>query len=467
MAIDIYVRVSAVGGREGESFQSPGDQEQRCRAQLEADGLEAGRVFTDLDQSGGKMNRPAFDALMERVESGKSSGVVVARLDRLGRTTRGVLDAVARIEDAGGKFLAVREKLDTSTSTGRFVLTMFAALAELELDRYREQFDSATATYLARGGHGGTAIPPGYDRLNSGKLIPNSDAPAIQEAFRMRGRGTSLEEIAAYLKEQGVLLNRPVKPNGTHKRDFQPHTDWTGTRVGQMLRSEVYLGVASVRGQTKQAHDALVTRAEWKKVQTKSGRRAPRSGDGALLSGLVFCETCGQPMTSDGVRYRCLQRGRHAEKCERPAIMARKLIEPLIEDVVISELAERGKWYKVKLAQKKGKSAGELAAAVTQAEEEIAAYLLHVPATTLGFADGLAAREAAVAQAQAARDEAEEDDAPEIERLLTAPRIRAALGAMTPAQRRSAVAREVEKVVIRPGSGQPHTRFQLHLRAAR
>ena len=46
--IDIYVRVSQVGGRDGDSFISPEVQEQRCRAQLEVDGLTVGKVFLSL-----------------------------------------------------------------------------------------------------------------------------------------------------------------------------------------------------------------------------------------------------------------------------------------------------------------------------------------------------------------------------------------------------------------------------------
>src|SRR6266571_6551041 len=86
--VDIYVRVSQVRGREGESFQSPKQQEERCRAQLKADGLKAGEVFIDLDQSGAKASRPAFDKAMARIESGRSSGIIVYDLSRFGRSTR-------------------------------------------------------------------------------------------------------------------------------------------------------------------------------------------------------------------------------------------------------------------------------------------------------------------------------------------------------------------------------------------
>src|SRR5690348_13423488 len=92
--IDLYVRVSAVRGREGESFISPVEQEDRCRAALRARGLQAGEVFTDLDQSGGKMKRPALDEALERVRGGESGGIIVARVDRFGRTVVGALQTM-------------------------------------------------------------------------------------------------------------------------------------------------------------------------------------------------------------------------------------------------------------------------------------------------------------------------------------------------------------------------------------
>src|SRR3954452_12658841 len=90
--LDIYVRVSDVKGRSGESFQSPKEQEERCRGALTSRGLEAGDVFHELDVSGKSMERPELRKVRERIEAGDSGGVVVARIDRLGRTIIGALE---------------------------------------------------------------------------------------------------------------------------------------------------------------------------------------------------------------------------------------------------------------------------------------------------------------------------------------------------------------------------------------
>ena len=94
MRLVAYVRVSRVGGREGPSFISPEVQ----RAQIE--GWAAGRAeiiawHTDLDVSGGTMERPGLDAAMRAVRSGAAEGIVVAKIDRFARSLGGALDAIA------------------------------------------------------------------------------------------------------------------------------------------------------------------------------------------------------------------------------------------------------------------------------------------------------------------------------------------------------------------------------------
>src|SRR3954451_14526410 len=96
--LDIYVRVSDVRGRIGESFISPKEQEQRCRALAKARGYKVGQVFTDLDQSGGKMERPELDNAIARIKGGASGGIIVAKIDRFSRTMLGGLATLEEID---------------------------------------------------------------------------------------------------------------------------------------------------------------------------------------------------------------------------------------------------------------------------------------------------------------------------------------------------------------------------------
>src|SRR3954471_9069732 len=92
-----YVRVSVVGGRAGESFISPSVQREQIEAWARLRGVDIVEHYEDLDQTGGKLSRPALDALMERVREGDLDGVAVARLDRLSRA--GVADALRLVEE--------------------------------------------------------------------------------------------------------------------------------------------------------------------------------------------------------------------------------------------------------------------------------------------------------------------------------------------------------------------------------
>ena len=76
---DVYVRISDVRGREGDSYISPEVQEERCRAVLTARGLEVGEVFVEENISGKTMERPKLREALERIKAGQSGGIVGRR----------------------------------------------------------------------------------------------------------------------------------------------------------------------------------------------------------------------------------------------------------------------------------------------------------------------------------------------------------------------------------------------------
>ena len=85
---------------------SPDEQERRGRELAAVQKLKVGEVIIDLDESGGKWERPGLQKALARVEQGQSSGVIVAWLDRLSRDSEHAHALVRRITDAGGKIYA-------------------------------------------------------------------------------------------------------------------------------------------------------------------------------------------------------------------------------------------------------------------------------------------------------------------------------------------------------------------------
>lgn len=297
--ISIYVRVSRVNDRAGESFLSPKDQEERCRAMLTMRGLTAGEVFTDLDQSGGSESRPSFDRMMESIRSGESGGVVVAKLNRFSRRVKHTLAAVEEIESIGAAFLSCDPTIDTSTKDGRFMLTVFSALNEMELDALTEGWDSVVADQIERGIHPGSTVPFGYartyregDKLD--KLVPDkAEAGLVQEAFAMRARGDGWIPIGAFLRSHSSR-------------------NWGASVVSRMIENEVYLGVAfSGKHRNPNAHEPIISRDLYNAANAKRGAKSKRgASEMRLLTGLLKCEGCGLGLTSTsskGGQYRAFR----------------------------------------------------------------------------------------------------------------------------------------------------------------
>ncbi len=107
---------------------STGDQSH----DLQLDALtDAGcvRVFTDT-ASGVRTDRPQLAAALDYVRPGDT--LLVWRLDRLGRSLPHLIETVTGLERAGIGFRSIHEAIDTTTSTGKLVFHIFAALAEFE-----------------------------------------------------------------------------------------------------------------------------------------------------------------------------------------------------------------------------------------------------------------------------------------------------------------------------------------------
>lgn len=106
-------------------------------------------IFSDK-MTGARMDRPGLKRAAKVMRAGDR--LVVWRLDRLGRTTMGVLDAVKSMERAGIELISLTENIDTSTPMGQMFLTICAAFAQMERDLISERTKAGIAAHKARGG---------------------------------------------------------------------------------------------------------------------------------------------------------------------------------------------------------------------------------------------------------------------------------------------------------------------------
>jgi DNA invertase Pin-like site-specific DNA recombinase len=105
-------------------------------AALSAEGVDPRRVFTDKLSESADRARSGLYAMLSYARSGDT--VIVVALDRLGRSTTEVTRTIADLTDRGLRLRALREGLDTGTSTGRVVAGILRSLAELDLQPDRQ-----------------------------------------------------------------------------------------------------------------------------------------------------------------------------------------------------------------------------------------------------------------------------------------------------------------------------------------
>jgi DNA invertase Pin-like site-specific DNA recombinase len=175
MAIVGYARVSTQG--------------QDLAAQLEA--LKAAGAATIYREkvSGVRADRPQLARLMAGLKAGDV--VAVTKLDRLGRSTRELLDLIERIGKAGASFRSLGDPLwDTSSSQGRLLSTLLAAIADFERDLIRERTGEGRKRAMAAG-------------VKFGRKRKLSDYQRT-EAIKRRKAG---ETLAAIAKSYGVDIS--------------------------------------------------------------------------------------------------------------------------------------------------------------------------------------------------------------------------------------------------------------------
>ncbi len=229
-----YARVSTdEQAREGVSLEA---QVARIRAYAIAKEIELVDVLTDNGVSGKTLGRPALRELVQRCERGEVGHVVVVKLDRLTRRTR---DLLALVDDL---FLArhielhsVSESLDTSTPHGRFVLTLFGGLAQMERELIGERTRSALE--YKRQCKQPTSHPPLGFKANGcrERMVPVPEELAVVRRILERWRrGGAYGKIAAELNAEGVPTKRGRHWHGSTVRAVVQRREWYADVLGAL-----------------------------------------------------------------------------------------------------------------------------------------------------------------------------------------------------------------------------------------
>ena len=167
-----YVRVSS--SKQADSGLGEAAQRDGIARWATAQGLTVA-VHADLGVSGRRKNRPTLERAIEEARRTRSP-LVVYCLSRLARSTVRTLQIVERLNRAKVELVSIRESLDTRTAMGRMMLTMLAALAQMEAELAGERTSDALRIRRRRGLKTGGAVPFGYRAERCGMdihLVPD------------------------------------------------------------------------------------------------------------------------------------------------------------------------------------------------------------------------------------------------------------------------------------------------------
>ena len=107
--------------------------------------------YVDTGVSGAKVSREQLDRLMLDARRGRVDTIVVWRFDRFARSTKHLLDALEEFKSLGIGFVSHQEAIDTTSSMGKLLFTIVAAMAEMERAILIERVKAGVATAKAKG----------------------------------------------------------------------------------------------------------------------------------------------------------------------------------------------------------------------------------------------------------------------------------------------------------------------------
>lgn len=152
---------------------------------LKAAGCE--KIFQEK-MTGTKTHRAELDRMLDTLRAGDT--LVVDSFSRLSRSTKDLLEMVDRLTELGVNLISLKEQLDTTTATGKLMLTMLSALSQFERDIIAERTKDGLKAAKARGRKGG--------RPRAGSDAAKATAYALYDANTMTN-GQIAEQVGVSL----------------------------------------------------------------------------------------------------------------------------------------------------------------------------------------------------------------------------------------------------------------------------
>ena len=322
----LYCRLSRDDGADGDS-NSIVNQKKLLKQFAKDNGFHNTKFYIDDGYTGTNFNRPGFQKMIEDVELGYISAVIVKDLSRVGRR----YDMVGYYTDTyfpdmDVRFIAINDNVDSDEGENEI-----APFKNIINEYYaRDISKKCKSSYRIRGNSGEPLAPPPYGYIkspdNPKKWVVDPEASQIvKDIFRMCLEGKGNETIARYLQENQVLTpiaywaSKGIRKGGK-KTNLNPYK-WNNSTIETILKKQEYCGDVinfktykksfkhKVRRDNppekwaifKDVHEPIIDRETFEIVQEltkKTKRRAPKveNGEKSMFSDLLYCADCGSKL---------------------------------------------------------------------------------------------------------------------------------------------------------------------------
>lgn len=279
-------------------------------------------VYSDRGCTGTNTRRPEYQRMLSDVKSGRLSGIVVYKLDRISRSLLDFARLSEELERHSVKLISCTEELDSGSAMGQMIIRLLIMFAEMEQkmisQRVRDNYRARAAKGMPLGG-----VPPyGYDKnwdLNT------QQAAVVRRIYSMLITGRSLDSIARSLNAENIAspdksiwtgqqVSRQLKNAAYTKADSRV-LSWLQDQGYQLLcKEEDYRTCVTVKKGDSMyiapaSHESIIESETWITAQELLLRRKPSnnggSGAASFLQGIVICGKCGSScyVRSNGKGY--------------------------------------------------------------------------------------------------------------------------------------------------------------------
>jgi DNA invertase Pin-like site-specific DNA recombinase len=296
-----YVRVSTEEQVDGTSL---GLQRESCLRVIDQRGWEQVGVFADEGVSGVLASRPSLDRLIEACRRHEVDVVVVARLDRFGRSLRHLSTTLGELDDLGVQFVSVHEAFDSLGPAGRLQRNILSSVAQYEREQMLERSRSGLRAKVKAGWWPGGPPPFGFRLERVGRhlrlTIDEQEAAVLRRAVDLLvDENLSTIEAAAILNAEGAPTRTGATWSYQNLRRYLLEAPLSGTwrygrgRGWQRVRSDGIVHAQIPAIITFERHLELFEHLH----RTSKGRQNPRHHSYFLLSRGLLWSPCGRPCT--------------------------------------------------------------------------------------------------------------------------------------------------------------------------